>query len=164
MRRAGDEKESSIIVQKLRKEIKEAVQDKNSKTIDNDSTFDAKLLTAFRAALVKPKNELVNKPHSSSIHVRKSVLQKGKVRENLTKKIYASSTGRRKRAWDRDREVEFWKHRCKGMKPEKVETLQSVLEFLKKAVTSSSENLEMDQGSQDETKNSILSRVYLADA
>ena len=86
------------------------------------------------------------------------MLQKGKVRENLTKKIYASSNGRRKRAWDRDCEVEFWKYRCmRATKPEKIATLKSVLGLLRKSVDNS------DQGSESQATNPILSRLYLAD-
>lgn len=162
MRRVGEKEESSILVQQLRKEISEAVLDRTSNNNDNDNDFDVKLLTAFRAAIVKPRVEFVNKNVPSGRAVKKSLLQKGKTRENLTKKIYGTSTGRRKRAWDRDWEVEFWKHRCTRTKPEKVETLHSVLAFLKKATNSCSIDSGIDEGPEKE-KNSILSRVYLAD-
>lgn len=162
MRRVGN-KESSILFQELRKEITEIVKNENSNSTDEENAFDGKLLTAFRDAMVKPTNELANKLNPSVLGVRKSLLQKGKIRENLTKKIYGTSTGKRRRAWDRDWEIEFWKHRCSRMKPEKVETLQSVLELLRKASSSCLGNFEMDQGPEEAT-DSILSRVYLADA
>lgn len=162
MRRVGEKEESSILVQQLRKEIREAVLDKTSNSIDNDNDFDVKLLTAFRAAIVKPRDDFVNKNVRSGRSLKKILLQKGKTRENLTKKIYGMSTGRRKRAWDRDWEVEFWKHRCTRTKPEKVETLHSVLALLKKATNSCSIDSGTDEGPERE-KNSILSRVYLAD-
>lgn len=160
MRRSGEEKESSNLIQKLGKEIREAVQDKSCDNVGNHNDFDVKLLTAFRAAIVKPKEEPSNKLGPSRIGMKKSFLQKGKIRENLTKKIYATSTGRRKRAWDRDCEIEFWKPRCTKSKSEKVETLHSILEVLKKATNSISGT---DQGPDGKTTDSILSRVYLAD-
>lgn len=157
MRRASDDKDSSMVVQKLRKEIREAVRQKSSKDF-GESLFDPKLLAAFRAAIAGPKTEPVKKLSPSAIKTKKSMLQKGKVRENLTKKIYGTTNGRRKRAWDRDCEVEFWKHRCMGAtKPEKIKTLKSVLGLLRNSLDSS------DQGSESQATNPILSRLYLAD-
>ncbi|KAI3927501.1 hypothetical protein MKX01_027423 [Papaver californicum] len=92
--------------------------------------------------------------------MKKSMLQKGKTRESLTKKIYGNVNGRRKRAWDREWEVEFWKHRAKNSsRPEKMETLKSVLDFLRK----SSESSDVDSEPEDDAKSSTLSRLYLAD-
>ncbi|KAF5460535.1 hypothetical protein F2P56_020399 [Juglans regia] len=157
MRRASEDKESSMAVQKLRREIREAVREKSAKDF-GESLFDPKLLAAFRAAVAVPKTEPVKKLAPSAVKSKKSMLQKGKVRENLTKKIYGASNGRRKRAWDRDCEVEFWKHRCmRATKPEKIETLKSVLGLLRKSADNS------DQGSESQATNPILSRLYLAD-
>ncbi|KAG6684791.1 hypothetical protein I3842_12G080200 [Carya illinoinensis] len=157
MRRASEDKESSMAVQKLRREIREAVREKSAKDF-GESLFDPKLLAAFRAAVAGPKTEPVKKLAPSAVKSKKSMLQKGKVRENLTKKIYGTSSGRRKRAWDRDCEVEFWKHRCmRATKPEKIETLKSVLGLLRKSADDS------DQGFESQATNSILSRLYLAD-
>ncbi|XP_072966324.1 uncharacterized protein At4g10930 isoform X1 [Typha angustifolia] len=164
MRRAGEKEESSILVQKLRKEIAEVVQDKIPGISGKDDPFDGKLLTAFRAAIGKPGDALATKLDPSFIKTRKSLLQKGKIRENLTKKIYGTATGKRRRAWDRDWEVEFWKYRCSSIKPEKIETLQSVLELLKKSSNSCLESSEMVHQTKGGTTDSILSRVYLADA
>lgn len=159
MKRVSDDGESSLMVQNLRKEIREAVRNKSSIKFE-ENHFDPKLLEAFRAAITGPKTELVNKLSPSALKAKKSMLQKGKVRENLTKKIFGTSNGRRKRAWDRDCEIEFWKYRCtRASKPEKIETLKSVLDLLR----GSSENLESKQTSEFEAKNSILSRLYLAD-
>ncbi|KAJ6701873.1 RING/U-BOX PROTEIN [Salix koriyanagi] len=111
MRRAVEDKESSVVVQKLRKEIREAVRNRSSAEI-GENLFDPKLLAAFRTAVAGSTAEPVKKLPPSSMKAKKSLLQKGKVRENLTKKIYGDSNGRRKRAWDRDCDVEFWKYRC----------------------------------------------------
>ncbi|KAK7251441.1 hypothetical protein RIF29_34640 [Crotalaria pallida] len=158
MKRASEDGESSLVVQNLRKEIREAVRDKSSINFE-DNHFDTKLLEAFRAAIA-PKTEPINKLSPSALKAKKSMLQKGKVREHLTKKIFGTSNGRRKRAWDRDCEIEFWKYRCmRASKPEKVETLKSVLDLLRK----SSENPESNQGSECRAKDPILSRLYLAD-
>lgn len=159
MRRVGDMADKEIIVQKLGKEIEEAIQDKTS--CSKDSTFHSQLLTAFREVIMKPRIEVTNK-FEPNLRIRKQLLKKGKIRENLTKKIYATTSGRRRRAWDRDWDIEFWKHRCPKVKPEKIETLQSVLELLKKVSAPCSES--MDLGPEEDAKNSILSRVYLADA
>ena len=157
MRRDSEDKESSMVVQKLRKEIREAVRNKSSKDF-GESLFDPKLLAAFRAAVAGPKTEPAKKLSPLAVKTKKSMLQKGKVRENLTKKIYASSNGRRKRAWDRDCEVEFWKYRCmRATKPEKIATLKSVLGLLRNSLDNS------DQGSESQATNPILSRLYLAD-
>lgn len=159
MKRASDDKESAVLVQKLRKEIREAVRSKSSIELGTN-LFDPKLLTAFRAAIAGPITETTARKLSpSALKVKKSMLQKGKIRENLTKKIYATSKGKRRRAWDRDLEVEFWKHRCmRATKPEKIETLKSVLDLLR-----TSECIDPEQGSESQTTNPILSRLYLAD-
>uniref|UniRef100_A0ACD5T6P6 Uncharacterized protein n=1 Tax=Avena sativa TaxID=4498 RepID=A0ACD5T6P6_AVESA len=169
-RRAGDKpglrmkkifhkegKESSVVVQKLQQEIREVVRDNGVGILEKDNAFDEKLLTAFRAAIGKSMDGPDKRPNS--LLLRKSLLQKGKIRENLTKKLYATPTGRRRNAWHRDREVDFWKHRCSpGINPEKIETLQSVLQLLKKS---------SDTGTREESaeeKKAFLSRLYLADA
>ncbi|RDX92038.1 hypothetical protein CR513_25890, partial [Mucuna pruriens] len=159
LKRVSDDGESSLVVQNLRKEIREAVRNKSSINFE-DNHFDPKLLEAFRAAITGPKTELVNKLSPAAIKAKKSMLQKGKVREHLTKKIFSTSNGRRKRAWDRDCEIEFWKYRCmRATKPEKVETLKSVLDLLRKG----SDSPESKQASECQAKDPILSRLYLAD-
>ncbi|XVF53097.1 hypothetical protein PTKIN_Ptkin05aG0072300 [Pterospermum kingtungense] len=159
MRRASEDKESSVVVQELRKEIREAVRNKSSKEF-GENLFDPKLLAAFRAAISGPKTETIKKLSPSAAKMKKSLLQKGKVRENLTKKIYGDSNGRRRRAWDRDCEVEFWKYRCtRASKPEKIETLKSVLDLLRK----NPEGSERRPTSECQASNPILSRLYLAD-
>lgn len=159
MKRASEDKESTMVVQNLREEIREAVRDKASKDF-GENLFDPKLLAAFRAAVAGPKTEPVKTFSHLAVKARKAMLQKGKVRDNLTKKIYASSNGRRKRAWDRDCEIEFWKHRCTGAsKPEKIQTLKSVLDLLR----NESKGTETEQSSERQSTNPILSRLYLAD-
>ncbi|XP_061350931.1 uncharacterized protein At4g10930 [Gastrolobium bilobum] len=159
MKRVSDDGESSLVVQNLRKEIREAVRNKSSINFE-DNNFDTKLLEAFRAAIAGPKTEPVSKLSPSAVKAKKSMLQKGKVREHLTKKIFGTSNGRRKRAWDRDCEIEFWKYRCmRASKPEKIETLKSVLDLLRK----SSESPESNQAPERQAKSPILSRLYLAD-
>lgn len=159
MKRVAEDKESSMVVQKLRKEIREAVRNKSVKDY-GENLFDPKLLAAFRAAVAGPKTESAKTLSQLAVKAKKSLLQKGKVRENLTKKIYAHSNGRRKRAWDRDCEIEFWKHRClQTSKPEKIQTLKSVLDLLRNG----SESTEMVQGSKRQAADPILSRLYLAD-
>ncbi|XP_021754380.1 uncharacterized protein At4g10930-like isoform X2 [Chenopodium quinoa] len=159
MRRPGAEKESEAVVQKLRKEIREAVRNKPSDDIGK-SILDPNLLTAFRAAVAGSVAEPAKKVSSAVVKAKKLMLQKGKARENLTKKIYATSSGKRRRAWDRDCEVEFWKHRClTTSKPEKIETLRMVLNLLKRRP----ETKIADQTSEEDTTAPILSRLYLAD-
>uniref|UniRef100_A0A3B6EMJ3 RING-type domain-containing protein n=1 Tax=Triticum aestivum TaxID=4565 RepID=A0A3B6EMJ3_WHEAT len=145
------------VVQKLQQEIREVVRDNGISILKKDNAFDEKLLTAFRSAIGKSMDGPAKKPNLSL--ARKSLLQKGKIRENLTKKLYASSTGRRRSAWHRDREVDFWKHRCSpGINPEKIETLQSVLQLLKKSSGTGTRK------ESAEEKKAFLSRLYLADA
>lgn len=157
MKRAPDHGESSL-VQNLREEIREAVRNESSKNFED--LFDTKLLAAFRAAVAGPKTEPLNKLPPMALKAKKSMLQKGKVREHLTRKIFGTSNGRRKHAWDRDCEIEFWKYRCmRATKPEKIETLKSVLDLLR----TSSESAESKEGPEGQAKNSILSRLYLAD-
>lgn len=159
MKRAPDHGESSSVVQNLREKIREAVCNKSSQNF-GENLFDTKLLAAFRAAIAGPKTEPVNKLSPIALKAKKSMLQKGKVREHLTKKIFGTSNGRRKRAWDRDCEIEFWKYRCmRATKPEKIETLKSVLDLLRE----SSESPESKEGPEGQAKNPILSRLYLAD-
>ncbi|XP_042480924.1 uncharacterized protein At4g10930 isoform X2 [Macadamia integrifolia] len=156
MRRATEDKESSVLVQKLREEIREAVRNKSSKDLGKN-IFDPKLLSAFRAAIAGPKTEPVQKLSPAIVKLKRSIVSKGKIRENLTKKIYGTTSGRRRRAWDRDWEIEFWKHRCmRTSKPEKAETLKLVLDLLNKGSA-------MEQESEIDTANPILSRLYLAD-
>ncbi|XP_049397773.1 uncharacterized protein At4g10930 isoform X2 [Solanum stenotomum] len=155
MRRTGDE-DSSVLVENLRKEIREAVRNK-SYGDKGENQLDPKLLTAFRAVVTGSSTE--TKKPSVDLKAKRSLLQKGKVRENLTKKIYGIG-GRRRRAWTRDCEVEFWKYRCSNMsKPEKIQTLKSVLDLLR----DDSENAATKPVNEGEGKSSILSRLYLAD-
>ncbi|XP_019252315.1 PREDICTED: uncharacterized protein At4g10930 isoform X2 [Nicotiana attenuata] len=156
MRRTGDE-DSSVLVEKLRKEIREAVRNKSSGD-KGENQLDPKLLTAFRAVVTGSTTE--TKKSSVDLKAKRSLLQKGKVRENLTKKIYGIG-GRRRRAWTRDCEIEFWKHRCSKMsKPEKIQTLKSVLDLLR----DDSKTAETKHVNEGEGKSSILSRLYLADS
>lgn len=158
LRRPTADKESSMQLQKLRKEIRDAVQNKTSKDL-GDNHFDPKLLTAFRAAVVGQVPEFKNSL-PVDMKAKKSLLQKGKIRENLTKKIYGMG-GRRFRAWTRDCDIEFWKYRCsKILKPEKIETLRSVLNLLRK----SPESTEIKLNNETCGPTSILSRLYLADS
>ncbi|XP_027082883.1 uncharacterized protein At4g10930 isoform X1 [Coffea arabica] len=155
MRRTDEDADSSVLVQKLRKEIREAVRNKSSKEI-GESLFDPKLLAAFRAAVSGSVAETKKPP--LDLKAKKALLQKGKVRENLTKKIYGMG-GRRRRAWTRDCEVEFWKHRCSNIsRPEKIQTLKSVLDVLRNDTV----NKEIKHHKEGEAS-SILSRLYLAD-
>lgn len=155
MRRTDEDADSSILVQKLRKEIREAVQNKSSEEI-GESLFDPKLLAAFRAAVSGSVTETKKPP--LDLKAKKALLQKGTVRENLTKKIYGMG-GKRRRAWTRDCEVEFWKHRCsKISRPEKIQTLKSVLDLLQNDPVNT-ENKHRKEGEAS----SILSRLYLAD-
>ncbi|KAK9121981.1 hypothetical protein Syun_019598 [Stephania yunnanensis] len=159
--RRGTEDESAKLVEKLREEIKEAVRNKSAKDIGKSNLFDPKLLAAFRAAVAGPRTEQlpIKRLNPMVVRSKKRLLQKGKIRENLTKKIYGMN-GKRRRAWDRDWEVEFWKHRCNNSaRPEKVETLKSVLDLLRE----NSESLEMEEADLD-GGTTILSRLYLADA
>ncbi|XP_012701893.1 uncharacterized protein At4g10930 isoform X2 [Setaria italica] len=159
--RKEEGKQSTAMVQKLQKEIREVVRDTGTNILEKDGSFDEQLLTAFRAAIGKSVDGTA-KSTNQLIRTRRSLLQKGKKRENLTKKLYGTSTGRRRSDWHRDWEVEFWKYRCSpGTNPEKIETLQSVLQLLKR---SSEMDKESAQGKRTENNNSILSRLYLADA
>ncbi|PIN20145.1 hypothetical protein CDL12_07161 [Handroanthus impetiginosus] len=157
MRRAGDDKDSQVLVQELRKKIREAVRNKPSEEVGR-KLFDPKLLDAFRAALAGSGAE--NRKPAVDLKAKRSLLQKGKVRESLTKKIYGTG-GKRRRAWTRECEVEFWKHRCiKTSKPEKIQTLKSVLDLLRDNSDNSRKKI---PGNEGEAKGSILSRLYLAD-
>ncbi|KAG0487511.1 hypothetical protein HPP92_009606 [Vanilla planifolia] len=132
MRRIGEKKESSILAQELGKEIREVVQQKGLNDGGKMNDFDENLLAAFRAATVKSKAQLSGHPNLVFAGANKHILVKGRKRENLTKKIYGTASGKRRHAWVRDLEIEFWKHRCRSAQSEKVETLQSVLELLKR--------------------------------
>ncbi|CAO2166207.1 unnamed protein product [Urochloa humidicola] len=159
--RKEEGKQSSAMVQRLQQEIREVVRDTGTNILEKDGSFDEKLLTAFRAAIGKSVDGTA-KNTNQLVRTRRSLLQKGKKRENLTKKLYGTSTGRRRSDWHRDWEVEFWKYRCSpGTNPEKIDTLQSVLQLLKR---SSEMDKESAQGKKGENNNSILSRLYLADA
>ncbi|CAA3008678.1 hypothetical protein CDL12_07161 [Olea europaea subsp. europaea] len=159
MRRGGEDKDSSVQVQELRKEIREAVRNRSSKEV-GQNLFDPKLLAAFRTALAGSATETESKKLPLDLKAKKSQLQKGKIRESLTRKIYGIN-GRRRKAWTRDCEVEFWKHRClKTTKSEKIETLKSVLGLIRNG-SDYTEKLPENDG---ERSGSILSRLYLADA
>ncbi|KAI3716792.1 hypothetical protein L1987_67941 [Smallanthus sonchifolius] len=158
MRRSTQNKESLVEVQNLRKEIRDAIRNRSSKEV-GENLFDPKLLAAFRTALTGQTSE-TKRPPPLDLKTKKSLLQKGTIRENLTKKIYGIG-GKRKRAWTRDCEIEFWKHRCsKVSKPEKIETLKSVLDLLRKGP----EVMEVKKENTVESPSLILSRLYVADA
>ncbi|GAB2209684.1 hypothetical protein Droror1_Dr00026905 [Drosera rotundifolia] len=158
LRRPTEDKESSIVVQKLRKEIRDVVANKSSEDVGK-RIFDPKLLAAFRAVVKTPASGPVTAMPSSILKPNKLILQKGNARENLTKRIYGTSAGKRRHLWVRDFDVEFWKRRCnKASKPEKIDTLKSVLNILR----NNSETGDSQQTSE-EHQNPILSRLYLAD-
>ncbi|KAF6140804.1 hypothetical protein GIB67_042217 [Kingdonia uniflora] len=161
MRRTAEDA-SAKLVENIRKEIREAVRNKSTKDFGKNNLFDPKLLSAFRAATgPRTQQEPIRRLNPSIVKAKNAILQKGKSRENLTKKIYGNAKGRRRRAWNRDCEVEFWKHRCvRASKAEKIETLKSVLNLLRR----SSDSSEMEHITDGEAANGILSRVYLADA
>ncbi|KAI4370146.1 hypothetical protein MLD38_018524 [Melastoma candidum] len=157
MRRTSKDKDSSV-VKNLGEEIREAVRNKSSNI--EESLSDPKLLAAFRAVISGTEVESVTNISRLAVKAKKSLLQKGKVRESLTRKIYATNNGKRKRAWDRECDVEFWKYRCmRTIKPEKIETLKSVLGILRGNPLDSPSTQETDQ----QPTSSILSRLYLAD-
>nr|GEY37704.1 chaperone protein DnaJ [Tanacetum cinerariifolium] len=62
-----------------------------------DNICNPKLLAAFRTALAGQTTERT-RPQPLDVKAKKDLLQKGTVRENLTKKIYAGGR-KRKRAW-----------------------------------------------------------------
>ncbi|XP_057518553.1 uncharacterized protein At4g10930-like isoform X4 [Amaranthus tricolor] len=159
MRRPSEDKESDAVVQNLRKEIREAVRNRPSCEVGK-SIVDPNLLAAFRAAVSGSIAEPSKKTSSAIIKSKKLMLQKGRARENLTKKIYATSSGKRRRAWDRDCEIEFWKHRClRTSKLEKIETLKSVLKLLRR----NPESKVVEQNFEEDSPSPILSRLYVAD-
>ncbi|XP_042024276.1 uncharacterized protein At4g10930-like isoform X2 [Salvia splendens] len=155
-----DNKDSLVLVQELKKKIRDAVRNKSSEEL-GQNRFDPKLLDAFRAALAGSGAE--NRKQSFDIKAKRALLQKGKVRESLTKKIYGTGAGgKRKRAWTRECEVEFWKHRCmKASKPEKIQTLKSVLDLLR---DEPDQTKKMPGDDQEVKGSSILSRLYLANS
>ncbi|KAL9260348.1 hypothetical protein AKJ16_DCAP09639 [Drosera capensis] len=158
LRRPTEDKESSIVVQKLRKEIRDVVGNKSSEDVGK-RIFDPKLLAAFRAVVKTPASGPVTAMPSSILKPNKLILQKGNARENLTKRIYRTSAGKRRHLWVRDFDVEFWKRRCnKATKPEKIDTLKSVLNILR----NNSETADSQQTSEED-QNPMLSRLYLAD-
>ncbi|XP_051129465.1 uncharacterized protein At4g10930 isoform X2 [Andrographis paniculata] len=158
MRRAGEDQDSLVLVQEIRQKIREAARNKSSDDI-RQKLFDPKLLDAFRTALAGSATE--NRNPTLDVKAKKALLQKGKIRESLTKKIYGAG-GKRQRDWTRECEVEFWKHRCiKASKPEKIQTLQSVLDLLRDNSNSGKKKVPEND---DEAKGSILSRLYLADS
>ncbi|XP_078152228.1 RING/U-box protein [Carex rostrata] len=144
MRNQEGEKKPSDLVDNLQTEINTL----------KDSINDDNLLKAVRAVIA------TNKTGPSVVRAKRPTVQTGKARQNLMKKVYSTSTGRRRPAWQRDCEVEFWRYRCNSkVNQEKVENLQSILDLLKKGSTWS----ELCQGQNEEKEKSILSRVYLAD-
>lgn len=165
-RTTTDDKDSLTLVQNLRKEIRDTIRNRSSKETEDKNLFDPNLLAAFRTALMTAgqQTDAERPPLPLNMKAKKALLQKGTVRENLTKKIYGVG-GKRKRAWTRDCEIEFWKHRCTKIisKPEKIETLKSVLDLLRKGPEAveviKKENTENAPGD-----GSILSRLYVADS
>ncbi|KAL0408029.1 UNVERIFIED_CONTAM: hypothetical protein Sradi_1737300 [Sesamum radiatum] len=153
MRRAVDDKDSSALVQELRKKIREAVRNKSSQELEQN-LFDPKLLNAFRAALAGSGAE--NRKPTLDVKAKRSLLQKGKVRESLTKKIYGMGE---RRAWTRECEVEFWKHRCIKHLSLKNSDIKSVLDLLR----DNSDCTKKMPANEEVDKGSILSRLYLAD-
>nr|GEW18925.1 hypothetical protein [Tanacetum cinerariifolium] len=103
MRRTTDNKDSLVQVQSLRQEIREAICNRSSKEA-GDNIFDPKLLAAFKIALAG-KTTKTTRTQPLDVKANKALLQKGTVRENLTKKIYTSD-GKRKQAWTRDCEID----------------------------------------------------------
>jgi len=80
--RKEEGKESSALVQKLQKEIREVVRDTGTNILEKDGSFDEKLSTAFRAAIGKSVDGPAKSTNTNRLmRTRRSLLQKGKKRE-----------------------------------------------------------------------------------
>lgn len=160
MPRRMDENKTSCLVQELRKELR-IISDHD--TADDVGKFDASdetLLAAFKAAMIRTHgNDRSDRTNRSHLRVIHQPLNRGKIRENLTKKLYGTGNGKR-RAW----EIEFWKDRCDKTKQlKKVEKPDSIMNLLKKSLDSCSKSLETKQMAETEVVDPIFSRLYIAD-
>lgn len=160
MTRRMDENKTSCLVQELRKELRIA---SGHDTTDGPGKIDAsdeRLLAAFKAAMVRTRgNDSTDRTNRSHLRVNHQPLKRGKIRENLAKKLYGTGNGKR-RAWD----IEFWKERCDKTKQlKKDENPGSIRNLLKKSLDACSKSLETEQTSETELADPIFSRLYIAD-
>ncbi|KAH9329954.1 hypothetical protein KI387_002062, partial [Taxus chinensis] len=163
MPRRMDENETSRLVQEMTKELRAAVGNGAVEDLGKIDAFDERLLEAFKTAMKKTfKSD--DKSNLSYVKVNKQPLKRGKIRENLTKKIYSMGNGKRRREWDRDCEIEFWKVRCnKEKKLKQVETPDSIRNILKKGLDACSRSPQTENRMNISEVDPIFSRLYVAD-
>ncbi|KAF9610067.1 hypothetical protein IFM89_019907 [Coptis chinensis] len=87
LRRAPEDESSKL--EKLRKEIREAVRNRATKDDGQSKIFDPKLLLAFRNAIAgsRPEREPVRRLNPSFVMSKKSLLQKGKIMRTLQRRF-----------------------------------------------------------------------------
>lgn len=163
MPRRMDENEASRLVQEMTKELRAAVGNGAMEDLGKIDAYDERLLEAFKAAM-KNTFRSDHKSNMSHVRVNKQPQKRGKIRENLTKKIYSTGSGKRRRAWDRDCEIEFWKSRCKREKQTKqIETPDLIKSILKRSLDACSKSPEIENKSKINEIDPMLSRLYVAD-
>ncbi|XP_057833526.1 uncharacterized protein LOC131044252 isoform X1 [Cryptomeria japonica] len=163
MPRRMDESEASRLVQEMTKELRAAVGNGTMEDLGKIDAYDERLLEAFKAAMKKTfKSD--NKSNLCHVKVNKQPQKRGKIRENLTRKIYSTGSGKRRRAWDRDCEIEFWKSRCnREKKIRQIETPDLIKNLLKKSLDACSKSPEIENKSKINEVDPIFSRLYVAD-
>lgn len=160
MPRRMDENKTSCLVQELRKELRIASDHDTTDDLGKIDASDERLLAAFKAAMIRTRgNDSSDRTNRSHLRVIQQPLKRGKIRENLTKKLYGTGNGKR-----RAREIEFWKDRCDKTKQlKKVEKPDSIMNILKRSLDACSKSLETEQMSETELADPIFSRLYIAD-
>lgn len=145
---------TSVIVDNVRKHLRDAVGPGASSNLGKIDVTDERFFAAFKAAVV---NSEFGKRRQMAPNQRTTQNKDG-VRHNLTRKLYGGS-GKRRKAWDRDWDVSFWKERAvkeKKARHQAENTDSMDIAELEKAIRDSKK---IDK-SED---NSILNRIYLAD-
>lgn len=160
MPRRMDENKTSCLVQELRKELRIASDHDTTDDLGKIDASDETLLAAFKAAMIRTRgNDRSDRTNRSHLKVIHQPLKRGKIRENLTKKLYGTGNGKR-RTW----EIEFWKDRCDKTKQlKKVEKPDSIMNLLKRSLDACSKSLETEHMGETEVVDPIFSRLYIAD-
>ncbi|CAK9863601.1 unnamed protein product [Sphagnum jensenii] len=178
----GTDGRAAQLVEDIRQQMRSAAGYGASEDLGKVEVSDDRFFAAFKAALTRTSSQTLDVKSRASKQRRRLWLAKvldqvpsGKghrVRESLTKKLYAGGGGSRK-TWDRDWDISFWKEqsaRLKKARKEATDTLEGRGKNGRaREVKATSSAVKEDEAilgfstTDTDTDDSVLTRLYVAD-
>ncbi|KAH9544419.1 hypothetical protein CY35_13G118900 [Sphagnum magellanicum] len=178
----GTDGRAAQLVEDIRQQMRSAAGYGASEDLGKVEVSDDRFFAAFKAALTRTSSQTLDAKGRASKQRRRLWLAKvldqvpsGKghrVRESLTKKLYAGGGGSRK-TWDRDWDISFWKEqsaRLKKARKEATDTLEGRGKNGRaREVKATSSAVKEDEAilgfstTDTDTDDSVLTRLYVAD-